>query len=328
MFRRRRRPLRRLALAASPGGHVDLLVALAPAFEGFERTWLLPRGSRMVALRGQGERTAPLRLFENSRLNYVANLLEALVALGRCRPQIVVTSGAGIVVPFCLLARLIGARLVFVETMARVTTGSATGRFLTRLADVTLVQWPENLAVYPGARVCSPVLLESEGVPAAPRAGTFVALGTHWQPFNRLMEIVERAAAAGILPTPVLAQVGEFTFSSTLIDTVSSVEPERLSELMRNSEVIVCHGGAGIIATAIRAGRRPLALARRHSRGEHIDDHQHEIVDKLADLGLLVRIGDEITVADLQAARRNDGNQPALAGEPMVSALGETVRGL
>ncbi len=161
------------------------------------------------------------------------------------------------------------------------------------------------------------------------RRGTFVALGTHWQPFTRLMRIVEEAVAAGLLPQPVTAQVGEFSYPSDLITTVPSLPPEQLAELMRTSEIVICHGGAGIIATAIRAGRRPLALARRERDGEHIDDHQQEIVSKLGSLGLLAPLQDGVTEQALALGRTDVAPEELpLPGPSMREALAEALAAL
>src|SRR5579875_1914999 len=182
----------RVAFAASPGGHVDLLIALAPAVTSPERMWIVPDGARRQELAATGERTAAVRIFGRSPRALVGNLRDVGGALRRFRPQVVITSGAGVVVPYCLMARVLGARIIYMETMARVTTGSKAGRVLSRIAATTLVQWPESLRVYPRAVCCSPPLLERAGETAKrERRGTFVALGTHWQPSSRLMRLVE-----------------------------------------------------------------------------------------------------------------------------------------
>lgn len=321
---------RRVALAASPGGHIDLLIALSGAVQDADRLWVLPEGARRDALAADGERTAAVRIFGSSPTALIGNLQDAGRSLRRVRPEIVITSGAGVVVPYCVMARALGARVIYMETMARVTSGSKAGKVLSRIAETTLVQWPETLAVYPGARRCSPPLLEHDA-PVGPmrRQGTFVALGTHWQPFRRLMRIVEDAVAAGLLPRPVTAQVGEFSYPSESITMVSSLPPERLAELMRSSEIVICHGGAGIIATAIRAGRRPLALARREHDGEHIDDHQQEIVSKLASLGLLAPLEQGITEEALAIGRADvSAEELPLPGPSMRQALVDAVAAL
>ena len=70
----------------------------------------------------------------------------------RDRPEVVISTGAGMVIPTCLIAKLLGAKLVFIETAARVTTPSRTGKFLYRFADEFYVQWEPLLKVYPKAK--------------------------------------------------------------------------------------------------------------------------------------------------------------------------------
>jgi UDP-N-acetylglucosamine transferase subunit ALG13 len=72
---------------------------------------------------------------------------------------------------------------------------------------------------------------------------------------------------------------------------------------VRSAAVVVCHGGAGIISSALAAGRRPIVVPRRASLGEHVDDHQYQLTRKLADWGLAVVVEDRLTVADVEAAR-------------------------
>ena len=66
------------------------------------------------------------------------------------RPDVVLSAGAGPAVPMMLLSRLAGARTVFVETAASVSTMSMTGRMLRHVADAFFVQWPGLVARYPG----------------------------------------------------------------------------------------------------------------------------------------------------------------------------------
>ena len=68
----------------------------------------------------------------------------------RERPQLVLSTGADVAVPVCLLARLLGARLVFIETAGELAP-TLTGRLLYPFAHLFIVQWPEKLAAFPRA---------------------------------------------------------------------------------------------------------------------------------------------------------------------------------
>jgi UDP-N-acetylglucosamine:LPS N-acetylglucosamine transferase len=71
--------------------------------------------------------------------------------LRRVRPAAVLSTGPSVAVPICVLARLTGVRVIFVETGSRVTALSTTGRIMYRVAHLFFVQWPELLHECPRA---------------------------------------------------------------------------------------------------------------------------------------------------------------------------------
>ena len=76
---------------------------------------------------------------------------QSLRALRRFRPGAVLSSGPSVAVPICVLARLLGIKVIFVETGSRVTALSMTGRIMYRVAHLFFVQWPELQEHYPKA---------------------------------------------------------------------------------------------------------------------------------------------------------------------------------
>jgi UDP-N-acetylglucosamine transferase subunit ALG13 len=98
-----------------------------------------------------------------------------------------------------------------------------------------------------------------------------------------------------------------------------------MNERLRSAECVICHGGAGVISAAIRAGRRPMAMPRRVALAEHTDDHQLQIVDKLASLGLVVPLQSRIDAAHVRAARQSPPAEPPLEGADMVEAMRSAV---
>jgi len=72
-------------------------------------------------------------------------------ALRAFRPVAVLSSGPSVAVPGCMAARLMGIKVIFVETASRVTALSMTGRIMYRVANLFFVQWPELVGRYPKA---------------------------------------------------------------------------------------------------------------------------------------------------------------------------------
>jgi UDP-N-acetylglucosamine:LPS N-acetylglucosamine transferase len=309
--------------AASAGGHLDLLRVLAPqVLDASEPVWVTSRTPRGEALRATAGQVELLPEFGRNPLRALANVYAAARLVLRRRPRTVVSSGAGVVAPFCLLARLAGARLVYIETMARVSGPSKTARLLSRFAARVVVQWPELAPALPRAVVCRPTLLENLVDREAPDgSGTFVAVGTHRQPYARLLGIVTRGIEDNLLPEPVRAQVGPARWSAPDAEASPHLSREELESAVRRAAVVVCHGGAGIISSALAAGRRPIVVPRRAALGEHVDDHQYQLTRKLADWGLVVVAEDRLTTADVQAARAPLSVPPELSERPTAAEV-------
>lgn len=295
-----RRPVH---LVASPGGHLNLLERLAPAVPRHLRRWVTAPGPRGEQLARDGEDVTILPKYERNPRELAASVAAAVAQVRADRPRIVVSTGAGSAVLYCAVARAAGARIVFAETMARVTGPSASGRLTARIAHANLVQWPEMASVYPRARVCRPLLLEDVGAPLMAGAeGTLLVVGTHTAPFDRLVRMVADAVGAGVLPAPVLAQVGPSRVEIPGVEVHEFLAPEAMAAAIARAEVIVSHGGAGSLSGALRTGHRPIVLGRAKAFGEHFDDHQRQLMGKLAASGLVVALEDHLGPEHVEAA--------------------------
>jgi len=145
-------------LACSSGGHVLQLLALRDAWSGLDRVWVaddtrdvrsLLAGERVVFAHGPTSRNARA---------FALNLRLALRVVRRFRPQVVVTTGAATAVPVAWVARLYGARVVYVESLSRIAEPSLSLRLIAPSANRIYVQWPELADRVRGARYVGNVL--------------------------------------------------------------------------------------------------------------------------------------------------------------------------
>jgi len=138
-------------LVATPGGHLAQLQLISSCFDTFQRRWVsLDHASVDVG-------DDPLVLGHGPTTRSVSNLLRNLVVAWReirtNRPEIIVSTGAGIAVPFFVLGRLFGARTIFLEVYDRIDSRTLTGRLVRPFSTEFLVQWPEQQEVYGGGTV-------------------------------------------------------------------------------------------------------------------------------------------------------------------------------
>jgi len=141
-----------LLLVCSSGGHLLQLTSLAPAWQGLSRAWVsfdksdvasLLEGETVIHAHGPTNRNIP---------NLLRNIRLARRVVRRLRPRVLVTTGAGVAVPFAWLARLSGAKVVYIESFTRIDTVSLSCRLIHPVADRVYVQWPEAVGLVRGAR--------------------------------------------------------------------------------------------------------------------------------------------------------------------------------
>jgi UDP-N-acetylglucosamine transferase subunit ALG13 len=166
--------------------------------------------------------------------------------------------------------------------------------------------------VLPRAMWCVPPMLEAAMDPSdvASGRGTVVAVGTHGQGFERLLRMVDDAVEAGVLPGPVVAQGGTSMYRPRNYKLVKYLEPSAMEAAIASAEYVICHGGSGIITAALRAGRRPMVLPRRRQHGEHVDDHQVDMLDELVKMGLAVNLDAGLDEQALAQASRPLPDRP------------------
>jgi UDP-N-acetylglucosamine:LPS N-acetylglucosamine transferase len=81
----------------------------------------------------------------------IANSFAALLIFIKERPDVIICTGALAMVPMCLLMKFFHRRLIFIESFAKITSPTKTGKLLYRFADQFYVQWESMLTVYPNA---------------------------------------------------------------------------------------------------------------------------------------------------------------------------------
>jgi beta-1,4-N-acetylglucosaminyltransferase len=134
---------RPVLLVCSTGGHLLQLLELRPAWEDFPRVWVtfqksdsdsLLHGERVVHAHGPTNRSIP---------NLLRNLRLAARVMRTERPAAILTTGAGVSVPFAWVGRLFGVPTVYVESFTRIDELSLTARLISPIASRLYVQWPE-----------------------------------------------------------------------------------------------------------------------------------------------------------------------------------------
>ena len=143
----------KICFAASSGGHYEQIMMLKPLMEDYD-SFVITEETR-YKLKTIENKTYYLRQVNRKEKIFVWNMLKNIwTSIGiykKEKPDVVICTGVLAMIPICLIAKLMGKKLIYIESYAKVTSPTMTGRFLYRFADRFYVQWESMLECYPKA---------------------------------------------------------------------------------------------------------------------------------------------------------------------------------
>lgn len=143
----------KICFVSSSGGHWEELMCIREISKEYQSFFVTEEG-------GQAEESKLNNIFSLPQINrfekdflrkFVRLFITAWEILAKERPNVVITTGALIAFPFCLIGKVRGAKIVYIESFARVNERSLTGRLVYSFADLFIVQWESLLRCYPRA---------------------------------------------------------------------------------------------------------------------------------------------------------------------------------
>lgn len=154
----------------------------------------------------------------------------------------------------------------------------------------------------------------------------FVTVGTHHEPFDRLLR-----ALADLPAGELVVQHGTGAAPAGVARAVAFMPFDEMVECFRAADVVVTHAGVGSILCARREGHVPLVVPRRGDLGEHVDDHQLELTRALAEHGTVQPVMEVERLAAAVAEARPRGParataEPELARHVRGALLGRSQR--
>ena len=119
-----------------------------------------------------------------------------------------------------------------------------------------------------------------------------VMLGTQNNSFHRLLEEIDRLIEIGKINDEVIVQAGYTKYKSQNMKIVDFVSNDEIEKLEQQADCIITHGGVGSIIGSIEKGKKVIAVPRLKQYGEHVNDHQLDIVESFDRLGYIIGITD------------------------------------
>lgn len=145
--------MKKICFAASTGGHFEQLMMLKPLMDKYDSFIIteqtiydVNKENRKMYYIKQVNRHEASFLFK-----MIVNSFKTLEIFIKEKPDVVISTGALATIPICILSKMFRKKLIFIESFAKVTSPTLTGKLLYKFADQFYVQWEEMLKVYPNA---------------------------------------------------------------------------------------------------------------------------------------------------------------------------------
>ena len=141
----------KICLVGSSGGHLTHMYLLKPFWEKHNRFWVtFDKEDAQSILKN--EEVYPCYFPTNRNFkNLIKNTWLAYKILKNERPDIIISSGAAVAVPFFYLGKLFGAKTIYIEVFDRIDASTLTGKLVYPVTDTFIVQWVDMKKVYPKA---------------------------------------------------------------------------------------------------------------------------------------------------------------------------------
>lgn len=120
----------------------------------------------------------------------------------------------------------------------------------------------------------------------------FVTLGSQKFQFDRLLKKIDELIAEGVITDEVFAQIGYSNYRPQNYKYKRFLDRNDFSSWEEKADLIITHGGTGAIIGAVKKGKKVIAVPRLSRYGEHIDDHQLQIIKEFDEMGFLVSCED------------------------------------
>jgi UDP-N-acetylglucosamine--N-acetylmuramyl-(pentapeptide) pyrophosphoryl-undecaprenol N-acetylglucosamine transferase len=284
-------PGSRLLFVADAGGHLlEGWIMRELLYDGLDTTWYTADTvmSRSL-LRDEHTEFAKRRVLPRRPDLAAREFFIAFGSLRRWKPDLVVSTGSAVALPWLIAAVMQRRRAVFHESAARYRDLSLTGKLIDLVPGIERYtqtpierrRWKQSRSTF---ELADRVRSTAPATTDFTTRRVFVTVGTYEYPFQRLFRRVEQIVPAD---WTIVWQLGHAAGYVPARGEIHAFLPyEQMIDEMRGADIVITHAGIGSVLSAVQAGRLPTVVPRRVAHGEIADDHQLEVLDYLRSYGI------------------------------------------
>lgn len=123
----------------------------------------------------------------------------------------------------------------------------------------------------------------------------FVTVGTHEQPFDRLIQCIDNLVASGVIQEDVFIQTGYSTYEPKHCKHKSLIPFSEMTQAVQEARIVIAHGGPASFLLPLQYGKIPVVVPRQAEHREHVNNHQVTFVRAIEE-----RVGNIIPVYEIE----------------------------
>ena len=128
----------------------------------------------------------------------------------------------------------------------------------------------------------------------------FVTVGTHEQPFNRLIKAVDELKKEGSITEDVIMQTGFSTYEPKYCKWSKLIPYQQMIKNVEDARIVITHGGPASFIMPLQIGKTPIVVPRQYKFGDPVNDHQVEFARNVAErMGTIIPVEDISTLGEV-----------------------------
>lgn len=149
--------MKKVLFISSTGGHLNEMLELSDLFKKYDFYIVTENTSNNLYLKEKYPKKVSYLVYgtKDHMLVYPFKLLynsfKSLLIYFKTNPDVIITTGAHTAGPMCIIGKILGSKIIYIETLANIHTKTITGRIVYKFADLFIVQWESMLKMYPKA---------------------------------------------------------------------------------------------------------------------------------------------------------------------------------
>lgn len=149
--------MKKVLFISSTGGHLNELLQLEVLIDKYDSYIITEKTKSTISLKEEYNNKINYLIYgtKHKPFSYIFklifNCIKSIYLYLSIKPDIIITTGAHTAGPMCLIGKIFGSKIIYIETFANINTKTITGRIIYKFADLFIVQWKSMLKLYPDA---------------------------------------------------------------------------------------------------------------------------------------------------------------------------------